>query len=87
MTGPETSSPEVARLKEEIARLLRSLGLNVSTEQTGDLACLWAQIGLARREDVLNGAAAEIRKAVEAYSEEVRSGKFPDEDHTFHVEK
>jgi len=30
---------------------------------------------------------ADILKAVTAYSEEVRSGKFPDEDHTFHVEK
>ncbi len=33
------------------------------------------------------GLHAEIRKAVAAYAEEVRSGKFPDEDHTFHVEK
>jgi 3-methyl-2-oxobutanoate hydroxymethyltransferase len=30
---------------------------------------------------------ADILKAVTAYSEEVRSGKFPDEEHTFHVEK
>ena len=29
----------------------------------------------------------DILKAVTAYAEEVRSGKFPDEDHTFHVEK
>ena len=33
------------------------------------------------------GLAAEIRKAVSAYVEEVRSGKFPDEGHTFYVEK
>ena len=33
------------------------------------------------------GLAAEIRKAVAAYSEDVRSGKFPDEAHTFHVDK
>ncbi len=30
---------------------------------------------------------ADILKAVTAYADEVRSGKFPDEDHTFHVEK
>jgi 3-methyl-2-oxobutanoate hydroxymethyltransferase len=30
---------------------------------------------------------ADILKAVTAYAEEVRSGKFPDEEHTFHVEK
>ena len=30
---------------------------------------------------------ADILKAVTAYSEEVRSGKFPGEEHTFHVEK
>jgi len=29
----------------------------------------------------------DIIKAVTAYAEEVRSGRFPDEDHTFHVEK
>jgi 3-methyl-2-oxobutanoate hydroxymethyltransferase len=30
---------------------------------------------------------ADILMAVSAYAEEVRSGKFPDEDHTFHLEK
>jgi len=30
---------------------------------------------------------SDILKAVSAYAEEVRSGKFPDEDHTFHLEK
>jgi 3-methyl-2-oxobutanoate hydroxymethyltransferase len=30
---------------------------------------------------------ADILKAVTAYAEEVRSGKFPTEEHTFHVEK
>ena len=33
------------------------------------------------------GLAAEIRKAVTAYSEEVRSGRFPDEERSFHVDK
>jgi 3-methyl-2-oxobutanoate hydroxymethyltransferase len=31
--------------------------------------------------------AGEIRKAVSAYADEVRSGKFPSEEHTFHLEK
>jgi len=31
--------------------------------------------------------AGEVRKAVAAYSEDVRSGKFPSEEHTFHVPK
>jgi len=30
---------------------------------------------------------ADIHKAVTAYADEVRSGRFPDEDHTFHIEK
>jgi 3-methyl-2-oxobutanoate hydroxymethyltransferase len=30
---------------------------------------------------------ADILKAVATYADEVRSGKFPDEDHTFHIEK
>jgi 3-methyl-2-oxobutanoate hydroxymethyltransferase len=30
---------------------------------------------------------SDILKAVTAYSEEVRSGKFPDEDHTFHIDR
>ncbi|HTW90757.1 MAG TPA: 3-methyl-2-oxobutanoate hydroxymethyltransferase [bacterium] len=31
--------------------------------------------------------AGEIRKAVAAYAEDIRSGKFPGEEHTFHIEK
>jgi 3-methyl-2-oxobutanoate hydroxymethyltransferase len=31
--------------------------------------------------------ASEIRRAVAAYADEVRAGKFPGEEHTFHVEK
>ena len=37
--------------------------------------------------NVLATARHRMTMAVAAYSEEVRSGKFPDEDHTFHLEK
>ena len=31
--------------------------------------------------------AGEVRKAVTAYAEDVRAGRFPDQDHSFHLEK
>jgi len=82
---------EVAkRVTAELA--IPTIGIGAGPDCDGQVLVLHDMLGMLDTPPLkfvkqYAGLAAEVRKAVTAYAEEVRAGKFPDEAHTFHLDK